>query len=204
MGQINPNLLIMKKLTLLVSVFTALILLNCSTEEVNNEEFNLVKDPNFRVYESNSLSRDTYDDPCVVVDLIAGQNYVAGTVSIDVDEQDLILTYRTVDGWSIEETHMSIGDCGEQWVPTTGAGNPKIGQFEHASGQGDDITEVIYLINKDAVSDIYCFAAHAVVQRSGARETAWAEGVDFGGNSWAMYVEARKSDCDVTGGGPLK
>ena len=190
----------MKKLTLLVSVFTALFLFNCSTEEVNSEEFNLDKNPNFRVYESNALARASLDDPCTVVNLIAGQNYLAGTVSIDVNEQDLILTYRTTDGWGIKETHLSIGDCGEQWVPTTGAGNPKIGRFEHSTSHSENVTEVIYLISKDAVSDVYCFAAHAVVEKEGNGETAWAEGFDFGGNSWAMYVEARKSDCDVNSG----
>ena len=196
----------MKKLTLLVSVFAALILLNCSTEEVVNENLTVDKDPNFRVIESNpnNASRESYDEPCTVINLIAGQNIIVGTVSIDVNEEDLILTYTTIDGWEIKATHMSIGDCDEQTFPTTGSGNPKIGKFEHSTTHDENVTEVIYLIDKEAISDIYCFAAHAVVEKDGNNETAWAEGIDFGGNSWAMYVEAQLSDCDVTSIDPFK
>ena len=190
----------MKKLTLFVSVFTALILFNCNTEEIVDENLNVDLNPNFRVIESNPdlALRTSLDDPCMVVNLIAGQNMVAGTVSIDATEDDLVLTYSTVDGWEIKETHMSIGDCSELTFPSTGAGNPKIGKFEHATTHNESVTEVIYLINKEAISEIYCFAAHAVVVKQGSNETAWAEGMDFGGNSWAMYVEADMSDCDLT------
>jgi hypothetical protein len=190
----------MKKPTTLIILLCTLFLVNCSTDEVLNTENTVL--PNFRVYESDgTMNRDSVDDPCMVVDLIAGQHTVAGTLSIDVNENDLILIYRTSEDWLIYETHMSIGDCDVLTFPTTGAGNPKIGRFEHSTSHSDGVNEVIYYINKEAVSDIYCFAAHAVVVSASGSETAWAEGIDFGGNSWAMYVEANKSDCNVVNDG---
>lgn len=187
----------MKKPTILTLIICALLLVNCSTDEQLNIES--YKSPNFRVLELDGTSqRDSADEPCTVVDLIAGQHIVAGTLSIDLIENDIVLTYKTNDDWVISETHMSIGDCDELTFPTTGAGNPKIGKFEHSSSHSDNVSEVVYYISKDALSENYCFAAHAVVENVNGSETAWANGIDFGGNSWAMYVEAFKSDCDVT------
>lgn len=190
----------MKKPTILAVLLCAILFVNCSTDEIFESENS--KSPNFRVFESDgTLQRDSVDDPCTVVDLIAGQHIVAGTLSIDMNENDLILTYKTTGDWLITETHMSIGECNVLTFPSTGAGNPKIGQFEHNTTHSDGVNEVIYYIDKDAVSDIYCFAAHAVVESSEGNETAWAEGIDFGGNSWAMYVEANKADCDIVNDG---
>ena len=192
----------MKKLTLPTILLCALFLVNCSTEEVLETETN--KSPNFRVLESDGiLQRDSVDDPCKVLDLIAGQHIIAGTMSIDANEEDIILTYRTNEDWAIKETHLSLGDCNLLTFPTTGADNPKIGRFEHSTTHSEAVREVSYFINKEAVSDIYCFAAHAVVVSAKGSETAWAEGIDFGGKSWAMYVEANKTDCEIAGG-PLK
>ena len=190
----------MKKPTIITMILCALFFVNCSTEDTLDIEIN--NSPNFRVLESDgTLNRDSVDDPCIVVNLIAGQHIIAGTLSINTNEDDLILTYRTSGEWTITETHMSIGDCDELTFPTTGAGNPKIGRFEHSTSHSDGVSEVVYYINKDAIADSYCFAAHAVVESAESSETAWAEGVDFGGNSWAMYVEANKGDCDVVNDG---
>ena len=194
--------MIMKKVNLLISAFTCLLLFNCETESF--ETTAQTGDPNFRVYEhtnkdGSSAARASYDEPCTVVNLIAGQNHIAGTVSIDSDGQNLILIYTTNADWTIDLTHMSIGDCNEQWVPTTGSGNPKVGHFEHTEPHSTGTNEVIYLISLDALTENYCFAAHAEVQGPTGGETAWAEGVEFDGNSWAMYVEALLSDCDIDG-----
>ena len=94
---------------------------------------------------------------------------------------------------------MSIGNCEDQAIPTTGSGNPKVGKFEHSTSHSEGVNEVIYRINKEAISDVYCFAAHAVVNGPTGEETAWAEGTPFSGENWAMYVEALLSDCDIEG-----
>lgn len=90
---------------------------------------------------------------------------------------------------------MSIGNCDEQWVPTTGSGNPKIGQFEHSTENSEGVNEVINYISKDALKEEYCFAAYVELNGPNGQETGWAEGTGFDGNNWAMYVEALLSDC---------
>lgn len=196
----------MKTQNLLLTVLLSITFFNCNTEELSNEEIN--KNPNFRVVEqisNDSSNRLSLDDPCMTVNLIAGQHYDAGTVTIDASENDLIITYRTANGWGITDTHMSIGGCDLQSFPTNGQGSPKVGRFEHGTTHNGLVNEVTYYISKDAVDDVYCFAAHALVEKDGMPDaSAWAEGFDFGGNSWAMYVEADKTDCDVIPTGPQK
>ena len=179
----------------------SLVFLSCNKENINNLDINI--DPNFRVIENNTSGtqgRYSYTESCMTVDLIAGQNEVAGDVSVYSDGTDLIITYKTNEDWVIDATHLSIGDCNTQSIPTTGSGNPKIGKFDHSSTHSDGVNEVSYYISLDAFSeDNYCFAAHAVVTNlvNAQTETAWAEGIDFGGNSWAMYVEALLSYCII-------
>ena len=64
---------------------------------------------------------DGHDDsePCepfLVVDLIAGQNMVVGTVTVENDDTTLYVTYALdedaiEEGWLIYETHLYVGDC---------------------------------------------------------------------------------------------
>ena len=196
--------MIMKKFTLILSAILLATVFSCSTENIIEEETHTTKlDPNFRVTASKidrAFQRASLDEPCMSTNLIAGQNHIAGTVSVDNDGVNLIITYSTNDDWTIDLTHFSIGNCDEQWVPTTGSGNPKVGQFEHTEPHSTGTNEVVYLISLDALSEEYCFAAHAEVQGPTGGETAWAEGPGFDGNSWAMYVEALLSDCEVDGG----
>jgi hypothetical protein len=197
----------MKKTTFYVAMLLSFTFFSCNTEDVTDQELN--KDPNFRVAESttsNTANRASLEDPCSEVNLIAGQNQVAGKVSVDMQETDLIITITTDPGWTISETHLSIGNCDEQWVPTTGSGNPKIGHFEHSTSHNGDVTQVSYTLDSNVLDEAYCFAAHAVVSGPTGGETAWGEGLDFDGNSWAMYVEANKSDCNIDGEpeGPTK
>lgn len=198
--------MIMKKFTFLVAMLLSLTFLSCNKEDITTQLTN--KDPNIRVYESTTLNmfnRASYDEPCKTTTLIAGQHHVAGTVTVDTDGDNLILTYATADGWTIGLTHFSIGNCDEQWVPTTGNGNPKVGHFEHTEPHSQDINEVVYLISLDALDEAYCFAAHAEVNGPTGGETAWARDenniLEFDGNNWATYVEALLSDCDVDGEG---
>ena len=84
-------------------------------------------------------------------------------------------------------------------MPTNGSGNPMIGHFEHSESHSEGTTEVVYLIDLDALEEYFCFAAHAEVSGP-SEETAWAQGEDFDGNSWAMYVEVDFTLCEDAGG----
>ena len=193
--------MIMKNITYVVATLLSLTILSCNTEDITEDQ--IQKDPNFRVFESNidMQSRESLDDPCKTTTLVAGQNHTAGEVTIDTDGENLIITYVTYDGWTIDLTHLSIGNCDEQWAPTTGSGNPKVGKFEHTEPHSIDTNVVVYMISMAALNDEYCFAAHAEVSGTTGGETAWARFeeniLEFDGNSWATYVMANLSDCDV-------
>lgn len=198
----------MKKFTFISSALFLLVFASCSTEGVTEAEAK--QDPNFRVTEAIiknksiiSFGRASLDEPCMTTNLIAGQNYIAGTVTVDTDGENLIIIYATNEDWTIGATHMSIGNCEDQTIPTTGSGNPKVGKFEHSTTHSNGVNEVTYLINLSVANESggFCFAAHAEVTGPTGGETAWAEGTQFDGKSWAMYVEANTSDCDVVDSG---
>jgi hypothetical protein len=191
----------MKKFTLLTLLCSVTILFNCNVENIQEQlqetsaKKEKLNNENVVITESeNTTSQDT-DEHCKTVNLIAGQNHIAGTVTIDVEGDKLIVTYTTNSDWILDATHLHITSCEEDGFPTTGSNNPKIGHFEYSSTHSDGVTEVIYEININDVTEEFCFAAHAEVSGP-TSETAWAEGEDFGGNSWAMYVEANLTECD--------
>jgi len=184
----------MKTFTSLTCVFILFCLVSgCTVEEETVIEETSV----FKVTEgiSNQLSgKFSYTEYCSQTDLIAGQHYNVGTVTTKIEEPNLIITYTTINGWTLDETHLTIGGC------DTGifAGDRiKIGQFEHSENHSEGVTEVSYSIDLNYVDDIYCFAAHAsVISSEGTQETAWGEGTEFGGkNGWKMYVEGNLEDC---------
>lgn len=191
----------MKRTTMFMSALTALFVMACSTETISEEITSV--DPNFKVKDAilDQAGREEAADfsSCLSVNLIAGQHHEAGTVTVENINGDLTLVYTANPGWTIEATHMSIGDCGEQWVPTTGSGNPKIGHFEHSSEHSDGVDQVTYTLDIGVLTEEFCFAAHAEVTGPDGGETAWAEGIGFDGNSWAMFVEALLNGCGSGG-----
>ncbi len=87
------NYYIMKKITVLISALLLISFFSCNTESINDEK--ITQDPNFRVFEAkvkkkgsvNGL-RTSLDEPCMTTNLIAGQNYIAGTVTVDIDGEN--------------------------------------------------------------------------------------------------------------------
>lgn len=198
----------MKKITLSAIAALTMILFSCSDEGVLENQ--PLQNANFRVFENSNpnvvltTESRTAEEYCHVTNLIAGQNQIAGEVIVQRDGDDLIIKYITNDDWTIDATHLSIGNCEEQTIPTTGSGNPKVGHFEHSSEHSTGINEVTYILDASVLDDNYCFAAHAEVSGPSGGETAWAEGEEFDGNNWAMYVAALLSDCpDNEGGGTV-
>jgi len=215
----------MKHYLSLLSLFFLCLVLSCNNDELSTEE---IIDQNYFVVTEysipqNASNRSIQEDYCFTVDLIAGQNMFAGTVTVSRTETDLILTYNTFGNWTIGTTHVSIGDCNEEWVPLTGSGNPKIGKFSHTEPHSEEINRVVYQIDLEVLpdnTDLYCFAAHAEVEGPDGEETAWAGGngddggnggigrvvtssysrygytvKEFEGRSWATYIEALQSAC---------
>lgn len=192
----------MKKIIFILAA-AALFSIGCTSEtpiEELEQTEGIYSDLNFRVETSNTraASRNPSDDtPCSSTRLMAGQHIDAGIVSFDVYEDEIMISYETSGDWDISAVHFSLRDCEELTFPSTGSGNPKIGQFEYASEHEDGINKVSYYFKIDELNSQFCIAAHAVVENAnGEQETAWAEGMDFGGRSWAMYASVDLSDCD--------
>jgi len=112
-------------------------------------------------------------DGVTVVDLIAGQHYVAGEVVITDGNGFVTVDVYPVNGWSIGDTHLYVG-CEE---PTKAAP----GKFPYKY-------ESSYVVDVDCEGDSIYIAFHAEVVGPDGAETAWAEGdLDFG-KGWSMYL----------------
>ena len=187
----------MKKPYLLVATLVLSVLFGCSKDEaVDNQLVQERKNPRDLIDQiPNPIDPADADDHCVVTNLIAGQHHVAGSVTVDIDGDNLVITYSTNGDWTLGITHLSIGNCDEDWAPLTGSGNPQVGQFEYTEPFSSGPHEVVYVIPLEGLDDNYCFAAHAEVQGPTGGETAWAQGTQFSGRGWAMFVESSLSDC---------
>ena len=126
------------------------------------------------------------------VDLIAGQNTLIGDVSVDIEGDEMTVTYTCYDGWTLNEIHFHVaGDVDD--IPANRRGNPRVGHFME---NYEDLQETYYSFTID-ISDLSNYnelytAAHAevsiVVDDELIEETAWGYGERFveSGN-WAMY-----------------
>ena len=180
----------MKKLLLMLSV---LALISCSKEALetqNEENVSINETPQDRRLDPTEQNET---EPVTETQLVAGQNTVVGDVFITLDEiaGTVTVTYETT-GWEIEETHLYVGS--EDGRPANNPGNPLIGQFPIAGEHAPGTTSVSYtVLIADLDIDpadpcIAIVAAHAVVNDgNGNEETAWGDGREYGGNSWAMY-----------------
>lgn len=170
------------KITLLLLI--TVLLTACSVENDTVIEESITAD---RVIGTSS-------DPvlCTQTDLIAGQNQIIGTVSVFTDGNTVTVCYDVIAGWTLDATHMYIGDCAER--PANNPGNPIIGQFPYSSEhQGE--TKVCYEIDQSTLpSGVICVAAHAEAEGTSS-ETAWGCCIPYGGSSWAMYFEVNVGAC---------
>lgn len=140
--------------------------------------------------------------------LFAGQDIDAGTVTIEIIDEDLVVTYQTNDCWSVGTTHLYAGTL--EGLPVNGGGNPKHGHFPYVQeSNGQDTDMVIYIIplsevelsdgegDSGSASCIYV-AAHAELHGScsgpdsggNGNETGYGEwDIEFEGNRWGGLIE---------------
>ena len=185
------------KTTLLMILCVAFY--SCTIEDTNTD----LTDNLVVTNEDNSRRLEDTPD-CVIneIELIAAQNFTAGIVSYEINAEGvLVVTYDTgVTGWVIDATHLYVGPCED--LPTNNPGNPRIGQFPYKSTHSPSVTVVEWFITDYPVG-CGCMAAHAEVSLLDINgnviqeETAWAFGIPFDGNSWAMYFEYCDYDCGV-------
>lgn len=131
------------------------------------------------------------------VNLLAGQNTVAGTVSTEVVGDNLVVTYTAAAGWSFTETHLWVGSS-LSTLPTNRAGNPQIGQFPYVSGNISGATTSVVTIPLASLGascgDTLLAASHAAMTLRDANgsvvrtETGWGAGTRITAKgSWATY-----------------
>ncbi len=146
-------------------------------------------------------------DPCgeqTSVQFLAGQFIETGTVTVGNDEGSLCVQIVTSDGWVLEQTHVAVALSLEE-IPQTGSGNPKIGQFALSAEHDPPLVSFDHCIDMAVYGyeegDTLYIAVHgevALLDAGGApiqRETAWAEGTPFPGQSWAMYFTYVVQSC---------
>lgn len=170
-------------------ILLCLTILSCSVE---NEEI-VVSGQNLGSINDNSRRVDSEPAICVSVDLIAGQNEVAGEVTLAKEGESITITYTTLGDWTMSATHLYVGDCGNR--PANKPGNPMIGQFPYAETHEAGTVNYTYTIATIELPTFVCIAAHAVVEGPGGSETAWADGLPYGGSSWAMYFQHDLDSC---------
>lgn len=172
-----------------------------------------VEDDSVERYDDLRLVEIIDDATCVP--LFAGQTIDVGSVCVTIDDTvdtsaqcgagatgAMNITYATTGGWTLAETHLAAGDeLGD--IPANKKGNPKIGNFAHASSglsgaTAHEVSVPLCEFGLDA-ADTECdpvkayLAAHAVVKHDNGdgtwqEETAWGDGermVKKG--SWAEY-----------------
>lgn len=186
-----------KIITLLVATF--FITVSCSTEGmVTIEEQNAL----IPLSEEEGTSRRDEPDPSseceITVDLIAGQHINVGevTLSYDYNAQTISITYTLFAGWTMDESHVWVGVCEER--PANNPGNPLIGHFPYAENHAAGTYFYTYVLDMatEGLDAIGCAAMHAAVSGpNGESETAWADGLPYGGQNWAMYLEYDFTTC---------
>jgi hypothetical protein len=198
----------MIKKTTFLAIITLGMLYSCQTS--NDLELLQPKSYNFTVTgkDLTGLSSRNSETACYATPLIAGQNYEAGRVDVEMVNEDgtnyVYISYITNSNWVIKLTHLYAGD--KDGIPETKKGNPKPGVFEKKMDYEANVIsdfEVEYKIPAAAFEECFYIAAHAEVIRIDdkgneiQRETAWGQGEEFEGNSWAMYFSFCKSACEI-------
>lgn len=182
----------------------------------SNDDFENLNTDNFEfsvnAFDLTGISARNTETACYSTPLIAGQNYDAGRIDVEIVNESgtdyVYITYITNDEWIIKLTHLYAGD--RDGIPETKKGNPKPGVFEKRMDYGANVIsnfEVEYKIPASAFDACFAIAAHAEVAKIDdkgneiQRETGWGQGEGFEGNSWAMLFDFCKSLCPTSGDG---
>jgi hypothetical protein len=138
--------------------------------------------------------------------LVAGQNYVAGSIAISNDANNIYIQYHTDAPWVISDAHAAVAST-LSGIPQTKTSNPIPGRFAYSATfdpETTDYTFVVPMAGSFVAGQSVFVAAHAQVQApkaSGGSQTGWGFGPGFAGNNWATYVNYTVQSC--RGGGTI-
>lgn len=140
----------------------------------------------------------------------AGQNINAGTVSIINDNNYIYVTYNTVNGWMLKETHVHVAN-NINGIPRTKQGIPIPGQFAYSMNHDPVINTYTYNIplanyNFQMGQEII-IAAHAALVNGNYPYGEYQEETGWGGNEpgpgprWWYYIRYTLIDHNPGGSG---
>ena len=170
-------------------LFIAAFVFACSKDETADISMN-----------DNDMSTNEVAQRCdeiITVDFLAGQYNDAGDVTVhQIGDTEISILITMQNGYSLGRYHIYFGP--EQELPKTKKqGNPKIGRFNHKSGNlgGVASSELIIPIDPDGAYPVV-IAVHGEVSGP-TNETAWGDGRQItDGGSWAMLIDFEIDECD--------
>ena len=122
------------------------------------------------------------------VELVAGQPdpsaVIVGEVCLEVQGDDLRVTFRAADGWRLAETQLVVASSLDG-IPRAGeAGIPVVGRFPHRTAHAPTVPEFAYVIPLADLGvspgDEVVVAAHAgLANNAGIEEGGWGRGERF-------------------------
>ncbi len=126
------------------------------------------------------------DETCV--ELVAGQPTpdaaIVGQVCVEVQGDDLRITFHAADGWELAETQLVVASSLDG-IPRAGeAGIPIVGRFPHRTAHAPTVAEFTIMISLPDLGvsrgDEVMVAAHAGLANSaGIEEGGWGRGERF-------------------------
>lgn len=134
--------------------------------------------------------------------IYGGQTIPVGDLVVVNDDNNLYVTWELNSCWSLNETHLYVGDAAN--IPTNNANTPIPGQFPLQATHNGTSTYT-YTIPLSSLPACYAIAAHASVTSDGScsgttggqQETAWSFGTDFPNtNRWGWYSSYCTQSCD--------
>lgn len=207
----------MKKIFFMIAV-TAFIFGGCSENSTNSPEIaggNAIENARASFITYSTLGKlSTLESNTSCVDLFAGQTIDAGDVCVEVVNGDLCVTYTTSGDWELDEYHLWVGTNTDD-MPQTKKGSPKLGKFPYTAtnlgGGASPVTSVTVCVSADELglgelcdTDNLKVVAHAVVEKDtdgdgepDAEETAYADGDDLDGSSWATVMNVSLCTVEV-------
>lgn len=137
-----------------------------------------------------------------IEDIIAGQNSIAGTVTVANDDTNLYVSYEVTGDWYMQEVQLYVGSFAD--VPQKN-GNPIPGKFPYKESFSDPAKDYTFIIPLETLTfdqeNCFTVAAHSslvsvindeVVQT----ETGWSGDSDFPGRNWALFFSYCVQTCD--------
>ncbi|WP_340818946.1 hypothetical protein [Methanolobus sp. WCC4] len=158
----------------------------------------------FLIISSSSIAYADENDTITTQALYAAKNIDVGTLNVSNDTEYLYITYETMNGWTILETHLEVVNDSEDF-PVNGGGNVVPGHFTYKNDSipaGTTIQDYVIPLEAylPAKNNTLYIAAHAVVSNGTSEEGAWANGTRFSDKNWATYFTYTITDTDEDGG----